>query len=325
MRFQFAVGAFIGGRPRRYDRLCRAQAARPDPNATAWILAKISLFRVPQLTERIMPFTVLVGAMSCYLTLPGASSWPRPRAGVSAWQFVAPAMIAAFVFGAAATTPTTLSLRSCMSAPAARSRDAGRTSSSAVHENTSGFGWQRSAEGSHHHANRAASRDRSSGNVSGYTDSTGHFHQRIEAKPRSSRRATGGSRTRIYPSGSRPAVEEPYRLATTLTPEQRESFATPETVPFLATPSCTELADRAGLGRGLPPQYQQLLARPFLLPPCDARGLGQPAPLRRRQKMVLSAFRRVPAFVLSKITEDMSKSNSSRRSWRRGFQCWSEV
>ena len=31
------------------------------PNATAWLLAKISMYRVPQLTERILPFTVLVG------------------------------------------------------------------------------------------------------------------------------------------------------------------------------------------------------------------------------------------------------------------------
>jgi lipopolysaccharide export system permease protein len=74
-------------------------------NATAWLLAKISLFRVPQLTERIMPFTVLVGAMSCYLTLSRRLELVVARAaGVSAWQFVAPAMIAAFVFGAVATT-----------------------------------------------------------------------------------------------------------------------------------------------------------------------------------------------------------------------------
>jgi lipopolysaccharide export system permease protein len=39
------------------------------PNATAWILAQISIYRIPQLTEHIMPFAVLVGAMSCYLTL----------------------------------------------------------------------------------------------------------------------------------------------------------------------------------------------------------------------------------------------------------------
>ena len=39
--------------------------ARIAPLATAWLLAKISMYRVPQLTERIFLFTVLVGAMSC--------------------------------------------------------------------------------------------------------------------------------------------------------------------------------------------------------------------------------------------------------------------
>src|ERR1700751_4794333 len=75
------------------------------PNATAWLLAKISMYRVPQLTERIMPFSVLVGAMSCYLSLSRRLELGVARAaGVSAWQFVAPAMIGAFVFGVVATT-----------------------------------------------------------------------------------------------------------------------------------------------------------------------------------------------------------------------------
>src|ERR1700748_82158 len=74
------------------------------PNATPWLLAKISLLRVPQLTERIMPFSVLVGAMSCYLALSRRLELVVARsAGISAWQFVAPAVIAAFLFGAFAT------------------------------------------------------------------------------------------------------------------------------------------------------------------------------------------------------------------------------
>src|SRR5271166_2679159 len=74
------------------------------PKATAFVLAEISLFRVPQLSERIMPFSVLVGAMSCYLGLSRRLELVVARAaGVSAWQFVAPAMIAAFIFGTVAT------------------------------------------------------------------------------------------------------------------------------------------------------------------------------------------------------------------------------
>src|ERR1700683_4951209 len=75
------------------------------PNATPWALAKISMFRVPQLTERIMPFAILVGAMSCYLTLSRRLELVVARAaGVSAWQFIAPAIIAAFLFGVVAST-----------------------------------------------------------------------------------------------------------------------------------------------------------------------------------------------------------------------------
>src|ERR1700757_3231085 len=114
------------------------------PNATAWLLAKISMYRVPQLTERIMPFTVLVGAMSCYLTLSRRLELVVARAaGVSAWQFVAPAMIAAFVFGAVATTlynPVAAVLHERSKRLEAELM--GEVSSSALRENTVGF-WVR--------------------------------------------------------------------------------------------------------------------------------------------------------------------------------------
>src|ERR1700748_1756803 len=75
------------------------------PNATPWLLAKISMYRVPQLTERIMPFCVLVGAMSCYLTLSRRLELVIARAaGISAWQFIMPAVAASLLVGVVATT-----------------------------------------------------------------------------------------------------------------------------------------------------------------------------------------------------------------------------
>ena len=38
-------------------------------NVSALLIAQITLFRVPFITERVMPFAVLVGAMFCYLNL----------------------------------------------------------------------------------------------------------------------------------------------------------------------------------------------------------------------------------------------------------------
>ena len=38
-------------------------------DVSALFIAKITLFRVPFITERVMPFAVLLGAMFCYLNL----------------------------------------------------------------------------------------------------------------------------------------------------------------------------------------------------------------------------------------------------------------
>src|SRR5262249_56583930 len=61
--------------------------------------------RVPQPTGGPLPFSVLVSAMSCYLTLSRRHELVIARAaGVSAWQFVTPAIVAAFLLGTIATT-----------------------------------------------------------------------------------------------------------------------------------------------------------------------------------------------------------------------------
>jgi lipopolysaccharide export system permease protein len=74
------------------------------PNVPASIVAQTSLFRVPQIAERIMPFSVLIAAMSCYLNLSRRLELVVARAaGMSAWQFVTPALVVALVLGVLAT------------------------------------------------------------------------------------------------------------------------------------------------------------------------------------------------------------------------------
>jgi len=48
-------------------------------SASAIAVAETSLFRVPQLLEKMMPFCILIGAMTCYLALRGAWSSCRAR------------------------------------------------------------------------------------------------------------------------------------------------------------------------------------------------------------------------------------------------------
>jgi len=290
------------------------------PNATALLLAQISAFRVPQLSERILPFAVLVGGMSCYLTLSRRLELVVARAaGMSAWQFVAPSMIVAFFFGIAATTLYN-PLAAIMHERSKRleSEMMGEVPASALQENTGGF-WvrQRSADGAAI-VNATSSREQGSrlGGVSVYTfDSTGNFKNRIEAK--SATLDEGYWRledARIYASDTPPITENSYRVPTNLTLEQvRESFATPETVPFWKLPSYIELADRAGLGAaGYRLQYQQLLSRPFLLTAMVLLAASVSLRLFRFggvQKMILGGIAAgFMLFVLSKFTEDMSKA-----------------
>ena len=62
--------------------------------ASPIMVAETSLFRVPQLLEKMMPFCVLIGAMTCYLALSRRLELVVARAaGVSAWQFMAPALV----------------------------------------------------------------------------------------------------------------------------------------------------------------------------------------------------------------------------------------
>ena len=71
-------------------------------SASAITVAQTSLYRVPQLLEKLMPFCVLIGAMTCYLALSRRLELVVARAaGVSAWQFISPALASSIVLGIA--------------------------------------------------------------------------------------------------------------------------------------------------------------------------------------------------------------------------------
>ena len=78
-------------------------------DASPLLVAKTSLFRVPQLTERMLPFCMLTAAMSCYLGLSRRMELVVSRAaGMSAWQFTMPAVIVALLIGVIATVVSRL-------------------------------------------------------------------------------------------------------------------------------------------------------------------------------------------------------------------------
>jgi lipopolysaccharide export system permease protein len=290
------------------------------PNVPAIVVAQTSLFRVPQIAERIMPFSVLVAAMSCYLNLSRRLELVVARAaGMSAWQFVAPALIVSVVLGVLAT----LVYNPMAAALQERSKRLeveflGGNAESGLQSTGNGFWVRQRNDDGQSIVNAVTSSEQGVrlGGVTVFTyDTDGHFLERIEAKTAVLGRGVWRlGDARIYSNNAPPRESQEYFLKTSLTPEQvRESFATPETVPFWDLPLYIQIADHSGLGAaGYRLQYQKLLARPFVL--ASMVLLAAAVSLRffrfgGVQKMILSGVAAgFLLYVLSKVTDDLSKA-----------------
>jgi lipopolysaccharide export system permease protein len=289
------------------------------PNLSALTVAKTSLFRVPQVAERILPFCVLIGAMSCYLGLSRRLELVIARSsGMSAWQFTAPALTIAIAIGVLATA--VYNPVAAILAERSKRIEAEMTGQAPTSLAAAGGGlWvrQRSPEGSSV-INAASSRAQGVqlSNVTAFTfDPQGKFVERIEAK--SAVLEPGHwrlSEARVYAPGVPPVERELHRLNTNLTPAQvRETFSTPETVPFWQLPRYIEMAEHAGLtAAGYRLQYQKLLSRPFMLAAMVLLAAAFSLRFFRFggvQKMVLGGVMTgFGLYVMSKVTDDLSKA-----------------
>jgi lipopolysaccharide export system permease protein len=289
------------------------------PNLSALTVAKISLFRVPQITERILPFCVLIGAMSCYLGLSRRLELVVSRAaGMSAWQFTAPAIVVALAVGVIATTVYN-PIAAVLQEKAKRlEAEISGNSAQGLQATVNGFWVTQRSDSGQSIINAAVSREQGVqlGRVSAFVfDRSNHFLERIEAN--TAVLETGHWRlddARIYSPGAPPDERETYLLATNLTPEQvRETFSTPETVPFWQLPYFIDMAERAGLtAAGYRLQYQKLLARPFMLAAMVLLAAAFSLRFFRMggvQKMVLGGVASgFLLYIISKLTDDLSKA-----------------
>jgi len=287
-------------------------------DVSALLVAKISLYRVPHLTERVLPFTVMTAAMFCFLNLSRRLELVVARsAGISAWQFIGPAVILALLLGVATTTlysPVSASLRE----QSARLEAELFRGTRSFHELGSGF-WVRQRTDDGQAVINAKSSSQQGIELTGVTifgfDDSDRFQQRIEAK--SAVLHAGYWRldeARIYGREAVPVDQNVYDLKTNLTPIQvRESFATPDTVPFWQLSAYIQLAENAGLAAaGYRVQYYQLLAQPFYLAAMVLLAASvslRPFRFGGVQQMVLGGV--VVGFllyVMSKVSGDLSKA-----------------
>jgi lipopolysaccharide export system permease protein len=288
-------------------------------SASAIVVAETSLFRVPQLLEKMMPFCVLIGAMTCYLALSRRLELVVARAaGVSAWQFIAPALASAIALGVLATVaynPMSANLRELSkkmeaelfgSAPGGGIQDA------------SGF-WINQVNSDGQTIINAARSEQQGVRLTGLTlfrfDNDFQFKERIEAREATLEDGYWLFKAvRRYSLDSPPLDQDSFRLATSLTPAQvRNSFSTPETVSFWQLPGYIRSSESSGFATaGYRLQYHKLIAQPFLLAAMVLLAASVSLRFFRFggvQKMVLSGVGAgFLLYVLSKVTEDLSKA-----------------
>jgi len=288
-------------------------------SVSAVTVAETSLFRVPQLLEKMMPFCVLIGAMTCYLALSRRLELVVARAaGVSAWQFIAPALASAIVLGILATTaynPMSANLSELSkrmeaelfgSAPGGGIQDA------------SGF-WINQVNSDGQVIINAARSEQQGIRLTGLTlfrfDTGNQFKERIEAREATLEDGRWAFKSlRRYSLDGPPVDQESWYLPTSLTPAQvRNSFSTPETVSFWQLPSYIRSSESSGFATaGYRLQYHKLIAQPFLLAAMVMLAAAVSLRFFRFggvQKMVLSGVGAgFLLYVLSKVTEDLSKA-----------------
>ena len=289
-------------------------------DASAITVAETSLFRVPQLLEKMMPFCILIGAMTCYLALSRRLELVVARAaGVSAWQFMAPALASAIVLGILATTiynPMSANLREISKRMEAELF--GSAPGGGGVQDAAGF-WINQVNSEGQTIINAARSEQQGVRLTGLTvfrfDNDYQFKERIEAQQATLEEGHWLFKSiRRYSLEGPPVDQDSFTLPTSLTPAQvRNSFSTPETVSFWQLPTYIRSSESSGFATaGYRLQYHKLLAQPFLLAAMVMLAAAVSLRFFRFggvQKMVLSGVGAgFLLYVLQKVTEDLSKA-----------------
>ncbi|MCW1840197.1 LPS export ABC transporter permease LptG [Prosthecomicrobium hirschii] len=236
-------------------------------------IALISLFRVPSIAEQVLPFATLFGAIAAFLGLSRNLELVVARAaGISVWQFIAPALVVAVTLGAIGTTlwnPIAAGLKD--RAEEQLYELTGRDKRLNPIASTSDVWLRQDGPNGESVIRARQSLDQGArlGDVTVMSfDRQGRFRARIDA--REAVFADGAwvlSQALVRSEDQAPAEHATYTIPTYLTIEQiRESLSTPETISFWALRSYVEIARNAGLpAYGYELQYQMLMARPLLL------------------------------------------------------------
>ncbi|MBX3504994.1 MAG: LPS export ABC transporter permease LptG [Parvibaculum sp.] len=242
------------------------------PGVTFDLLALMALMEVPRTGARTLPFAVLFGGMAAFLRLSRNNELVVARAaGVSVWQFIAPALAVAFIAGSFVVTvynPVAATLTTRYGQLETRYLEQ-RTSFVTVSAN--GL-WLRQADPNGQSVVHAQRLDGTGFSLTGVTiylyGLENDFIGRID-----------GATATLHPGyweltdvwvtmiDDQPRRFDTYRQETSLTERQiEESFAREETISFWELPQFITTAEAAGFSaRRYNIYFHQILATPALL------------------------------------------------------------
>jgi lipopolysaccharide export system permease protein len=99
MAFLGALGVIMG-LIFLFDVIELLRRAATHGNAGFDVILEMALFKLPQMVQLVLPFAVMIGAMTAFWTMTRSRELVIARAaGVSAWQFLAPVAAMAFLLG----------------------------------------------------------------------------------------------------------------------------------------------------------------------------------------------------------------------------------
>ena len=233
-------------------------------------IAGLTLLRVPTVTEQVLPFVILGGAILAFVGLTRKLELVVARAaGVSVWQFLTPPVLIVVLIGLLSVgvyNPVAAMMK--QRADAIELSLFGRTGPSDADSSL----WirQRGAAGqSILRAEQSSDRGTKLGSVSAFVfDLENRFVERVDAA-----RATlepgrwALDEARVMTPGAEARSVAQYFLPTYLSADQvSQSFVTADAVPFWSLPEVSARTEAAGLdATAYRLKFQVLLARPLLL------------------------------------------------------------
>jgi lipopolysaccharide export system permease protein len=236
-----------------------------------WKVAWLTLLRLPAYTEFLLSFGVLAGSIGALLMLARKSELAVIRAsGMSAWQFLRPGLLVAFILGVLSITLYNPMAASSRAYADTLFNEYFGKEVNLLHSGSAGS-WLRQDGIDGQSVLTAASAGRSGLELTAVTafvfDSDGRFKERVDA----------GKATlldgfwkledvTVVRTGEEPVRYGSYLLSTYLTPERvSDALGRVIAVSFWELPGLIEVAEKAKLSTAsLRLQYELLLSRPFL-------------------------------------------------------------